>query len=317
VPTNTKPTPNALKACLMLGTCLALGCSGIQHQAPEAKPDEVQLALAEIDAYRAEPQENPMSAEEARYRLSDVYLKIKPAATETCRHVGESRACAWYVGYGEADSYNAVAMDGNRVVVFHDIIADTDNDDELAFVVAHELGHHIADHLSESKNSRSAGMLAAGVAMAALGSTIGGCTTYACQSSMQNAAQASLQAGAEIGGRVFSVKQEKEADLLAAFIIDQAGFDLAAARNMLLKIGAKTGKDKTAFLASHPAGPERLASFDNAVELVLTDDDGYPGADRPLSDEPEAGPGEPPMSSEASDRRKCRIYLPEQDICIH
>ena len=40
------------------------------------------------------------------------------------------------------------------------------------------------------------------------------------------------------------------------------------------------GKKKTGFFATHPAGPERLATFENVIDLVYLDDDGMPDNQR-------------------------------------
>jgi len=300
---------------LFFALCVLTACSGIQYKVPEADSAEQQAALAEIEASSSPGAVSAMSEGVAQDHLRDVYGKIKPSATEVCRFAGESSVCAWVVSYSNAREYNAVAMDGNRVVVFHEIIAATDSDDELAFVLAHELGHHIADHITETRRHRNMGIFAAGIAMASLSHGTGGCTTLACQNALQNAAGASMQLGGEFGSLIFSEKQEKEADYLAAYILNLAGYDLEKSRTMLVKIGTKVDGQKASFLNSHPAGPERLASYDKTIEIILTDSDGFPGTE-PLDDE-KAQVSDNNQEVKESDSRKCRIYLPDQNICIY
>ena len=304
-------------ATLLCSLCFVAACSGIQHETPGVSAADEQAALAEIEAFPASGPVPPaeMSTGTARLRLEEVYSTIKPSAVEVCRFAGETEVCAWVVHYNDAHEYNAVAMDGNQVIVFHDIIAATDNDDELAFVLAHELGHHIADHIDETRKQRNSGILIAGLAMAALSSGTG-CNTYACLSGLQNASQASMQLGGHLGGRVFSVEQEKEADYLAAHIINLSGYDLAKSRKMLVKIGTKTDAKTTAFLSSHPAGPERLASYDKTIELVHNDPDGFPGMESIETVVPLV-PDKPKPDSNEFDPNKCRIYIPDGNVCIY
>jgi len=312
----------ALSAAL----CLVASCSGVQTEVPEISSADKQKALVEIETYSPGQATNAMSEENAEQRLADVYATVKPAAIDVCRNVGENTACAWSIHYSDLREYNAMAVGGNKIVVFHEIIAATDNEDELAFVLAHELGHHIADHIDESRRNMSIGMLIAGLAMAAAGSGSGGCTTYSCLNNLQTASQASMQLGGHIGQRVFSVKQEKEADYLAAHIVDLAGYDLEKSRVMLVKLGTKSTGTENGFLKSHPSGPERLASFNKTIEAIELGSDAFPGEERsvdgdenlvanPAADDLDTGKTD--SGENEIDPKKCRIYLPADKICIH
>lgn len=311
---------------LVAALWLATGCSGIQHRSPEISDVDKRAALAEIETYPDTATTNSLGESEAARRLYDVYSQIKPAAVEVCRHTGESRACVWDVKYSHLPEYNAFATSGNTVVVFHGIIEATDNEGELAYVLAHELGHHIADHINEGRQRANTGMLITGLGVAAATGGSSGCATYACLSALQNAAQASMQVGGSIGVLMFSVDQEKEADYLAAYIISRAGYDLASSRSMLLKFGARSDQTETGFLDSHPAGPERLASFDKTIQVIQGDQDGMPGLDppeaktRPVKSVAPTESGD--LMENESEQKKfnpkdCRIYLPDENICIY
>ncbi len=311
-------------AGLSAALCLVASCSGVQHNIPKIGSADEQAALVEIEAFSTPGNTDVISEAAAERRLRDVFLKIKPSAIDVCRHVGENRACAWDVNYSDVREYNAFAMEGNRVVVYHGIIAATDNDDELAFILAHELSHHIANHIRETRKRANTGILIAGLAMAALSHGSYGCNTYACLNNLQNAAQASMHLGGTIGVLIFSVKQEKEADYLAAHILNSAGYDLAQSRTMLVKLGAKTDEKKTGFLNSHPAGPERLASYDKTIEVVQNDTDGLPGKEQFHAGKAHIESSPPTENSDPSndnfkefDPNNCRYYLPDEKICIY
>ena len=131
------------------------------------------------------------------------------------------------------------------------------------------------------------------------------------------------QLGAEIGQRVFSVEQEEEADFLAAHILYRAGYDLDVARQMLLKIGTKSDKGESSFLSTHPSGPERLAGFDKTIALVREDGDGLPGEELLAQDRSQPGDEAKDSQDDAAgedpapfDPEECRIYLPEENLCI-
>jgi predicted Zn-dependent protease len=241
---------------------------------------------------------------------------LKPAAYDVCAHVDENRHCAWQVRYVRSDQVNAYAAPGNVIMVSHGMIEAMETDDQLAFVVGHEISHQIADHLSETSSQMAAGSLAGAAAMAAATRGTAPCTTYACQQGLTETARGSVSLGGQVGGLVYSKKQEAEADYLSTYMLKLAGYDLDEARIALVKIGVLTNKEKTSITDTHPAGPERLASYDEVVRLVQNDPDGFPGSDKRGDKEAKAEPV-PAQDTGDEAKRNCRLYLPENDICIH
>lgn len=281
---------------------------------PEVSTAKEKAALAEIESHSLEPAR--MSSDAAQEMLFDVYAQLKPAAYDVCAHVDENRACAWRVTYVRADQINAYAAPGNVVMVSHGMIEAMGSEDELAFVLGHEISHQIADHLSETNSQMATGALVGAAAMAAATRGTATCTTYACQQGLTEAARGSVSLGSQMGGLVYSKEQEKEADYLSAYMLELAGFDLEQARVALVKIGVLTDKVKTSITDTHPAGPERLANYDEVVRIVQNDLDGFPGSDSRDGEEAETEPL-PAQATDEEDKRKCRLYLPEDDICIH
>ncbi len=252
------------------------GCSGIQHVVPETDTVSEHKALAEIQNYTNPAAENSITPVEAEVMLRRTYSKLLPAAQEICEYVDEQETCWWEVEYNAEPTFNAYANEENHVVVFHGVMASVGSEDELAMVLAHEMGHHIADHIDETNTQAATGAVLGAILMGAIAVSAGPCYTYSCQQNMNNAMESTVKLGAAVGSRVYSVEQEKEADFLAAFILDRSGYDLLESRQVLVKLGAMSEDTETSFLASHPAGPERLASYDSVIELVYFDDDGMP-----------------------------------------
>jgi predicted Zn-dependent protease len=81
-----------------------------------------------------------------------------------------------------------------------------------------------------------------------------------------------MDTGANLGGAVgrisFSKEQEREADYLAAVILYRSNVDLDKARGMLVTLARSSGRRDTGMLDTHPAGPDRLASWDRAVAEI-------------------------------------------------
>jgi predicted Zn-dependent protease len=89
-----------------------------------------------------------------------------------------------------------------------------------------------------------------------------------------------MQAGGDIGGAIgrisFSKEQEREADYLAAVILYRSGLDLDKARGFLVIMARASGRKETGMLDTHPAGPERVAAWDKAVEEVRASNGALP-----------------------------------------
>src|SRR6185503_14904544 len=89
-------------------------------------------------------------------------------------------------------------------------------------------------------------------------------------------AQMAAQLGGKIGHLSFSKEQEREADYLAALILYRAGIDLDKARGILVTMARASDRKETGMLDTHPAGPERLAAWDKAVEEIRASNGALP-----------------------------------------
>jgi Zn-dependent protease with chaperone function len=255
---------------------LISACSGVQHILPEADQLAFDSARQEIDAYPQSLSGNFIETQEARAKLAQVYEKLRPAARQVCEFVDEQETCWWNVKYSSDPELNAYANKKNQIVVHHGVMKHSSSDSELALVLAHEMGHHIADHIDESKAQTVTGAIIGALAAGALLYSAGPCYSVTCQQSASDAIESSAEVGAAIGRISFSKKQEREADMLAAFILFNAGYDLHESRLMLVKMGAISPNRKTRLFDTHPAGPERLATYDKVIQTVYMDDNFMP-----------------------------------------
>ena len=262
--------------CVLIAAALATGCSGIVHQMPEANELEEARALAEINAYPLPINKQAISATDAETMLYRVYERLAPEGRSVCEYVGEQDKCWWDVEYSDDSSLNAYANQDNHIVVHHGVMMYAESEDELAMVLAHEMGHHIAEHISESKTRAMIGGVAAGLLMAVAAANSAPCYNYACQQNQQQAIRNVVAGGAAIGSLTYSVAQEKEADFLSAYILNRAGYDLLESRNILVKMGAMSDDKETSLMDTHPAGPDRLATYDRVIGEVIADADGFP-----------------------------------------
>ena len=115
------------------------------------------------------------------------------------------RKCAkgFEFSINEDDAFNAYAHGANNITINSGLIRRTVTDEELAFVLAHEAGHHIANHLNEDKLNSAVGGTIGGILMGALTMGIMSAMGVECDytedcSWAEDIAEASVDSGIEI-----------------------------------------------------------------------------------------------------------------------
>ncbi len=150
----------------------------------------------------------------------------------------------WRFGVINTDSVNAFAAPGGFVFVTAGLIRSLESEDELAFVLAHEITHVVKrHHYKVVLRQRLAEKAAQGLQDA-------GALTDASLS----------EASAQIYARGLDKSSEYECDRVGAELMTQAGFDPAAAIGVLERLQALKGDDPRAELlfATHPSPAERM-----------------------------------------------------------
>jgi putative metalloprotease len=139
-----------------------------------------------------------------------------------------------------SDSVNAFAMADGTVRVYSKLM-DILTDDELLFVIGHEVGHVMLQH---SKRSTQLAMSTSAIrkGTAAVGGTIG----QIAQSELTTLAQNIVQAQ-------FSQKEEKSADDYGYVFMTKNGYNKNASVSALRKLGNEGG----GLLSSHPNPQDR------------------------------------------------------------
>lgn len=157
------------------------------------------------------------------------------------------------------DSINAFAAPAGHVFIFSGLIRAMDTADELASVVAHELGHvsarHLASRIERSKKIGMATMAGVLAAILAGGKAAGALVTGSIAAGIQ----------AELG---YSREDERHADQLGFKYTHGSGFDPGGMVSALKKIQSERwygSGEIPPYLLTHPGAPERMA----ATEALL------------------------------------------------
>lgn len=184
--------------------------------------------------------------------LSEQGRSTDPRLNDAIRRVGQRivantdlPAWDWRFTVIDDETPNAFALPGGYVGVHRGLFQVVDGDDQLAAVIAHEIGHVAARHHAE-RLSRQA-LVQSGVGALAGDSDAAGL----------------LAAGATLGLVLpFSRQQESEADAIGLRYMAEAGYDPRAALDVwrqFANLGSGGGPE---FLATHPAPDTRLRQLE-------------------------------------------------------
>ncbi len=159
----------------------------------------------------------------------------------------------WELAIFEQADINAFAMPGGKIGVFTGILEVTENQDQLAAVIGHEIAHVTARH----SNERASRAALSGIGIEALAVIMGGGYTGGAYT-----AQEVMRAGAAFGMELpMTRSQESEADVVGLEYMAKAGFDPRAAVDLWQNMAALPGKKPPEMLSTHPASSTRIENL--------------------------------------------------------
>ncbi len=170
---------------------------------------------------------------------------------------------------------NAFALPGGKVGVYTGIFTVARNQDQLAAVIAHEIGHVVSRHHEERITRQAGAQSALQLVGALLGSRYG-----------EGAASAVVQGGSVLAQTGFllpgSRAQETEADVVGQRLMAEAGFDPREAVNLWQNMIAAGGSRPPQWLSTHPDPESRLGELrSRAAGLVPTYEQARAAGHRP------------------------------------
>jgi len=166
----------------------------------------------------------------------------------------------WEFAVFDSSQINAFALPGGKIGIYTGILDLMENDDQIATVLGHEVGHITARHGQERYSQSllaNVGMQTASLAMQA--------------NNVANSQQLAALLGAGVSYGIilpFSRKQEYEADRLGLKYMVRAGYDPHEAvkfwQNMM---NASKGRQKPPeFMSTHPADANRIAAMKRQIQ---------------------------------------------------
>lgn len=168
----------------------------------------------------------------------------------------------WQFNVIASDTPNAFALPGGFVAVYSGLLPVAANDDGLAAIMGHEIGHALARHGGERMSQQqvmSFGQLAVGLAVGDMG--------YDTQRMVMGA----FGLGAELGVlKPFSRAHESEADLIGLELMVRACFDPRETPRLWRRMADLGGGERPPeFLSTHPDPVARAAVFEELMPTAI------------------------------------------------
>lgn len=227
---------------------LLVACNTVQET---GRKNLVLLSLEEeqelgTQSYNEILKESKISTDKAMNERLDSIAKKIVAAVGSATPAGTQ--WEWHVL--EDETINAFAVPGGKIAVYSGLMKIA-NDDELAYVVGHEIAHVTARHGAERMSQQA---VLAMVESALIGNS---------SSSTALLFQVAYGLGAQYGVLLpYSRKNEYEADEIGSLYAARAGFHPQGGITMLQKLNSLSGGSSTPeWLSTHPLDENRIAAL--------------------------------------------------------
>ena len=257
------------RAVILVGLCLV--ASGCAHDYVTGKSsynwyklqDDVKLGNQVLSAQLQsfEKQKVPVDPPEDTAETQRLQAMVNRIAK-----VSHLPNLPYEVHLADAPVVNAWAAPGGKMMVYAGLwdpkkgLVNQESDDELAAVLAHEISHVTARHVTESLTQNMTVALAGAVASSAIamGGSVQGSNLFG----------QFFSTGYNIYAPSYSRKNESEADRIGLFYMAKAGYDPRAAVAVWQRASQRKG-DAGSIFASHPSSGERAKNLQKYLPEAL------------------------------------------------
>jgi len=256
----------ALKFLIVLVLLLS-GCASGRVPVPPGVIPQGTYVSAEDEAYGHQV----LASLSAKYPLSrdDSAIQRVRGLVQRLAQAGKVDSHPWNVFVLEGDNVvNAAATRGNYVFVWTGMLNMAQGDGALATVIAHELGHLLANHTKPTAAEEASEIMAEASGQIA-GQIIAMDPYYAPLARL--AAVLVSEAVKAIAVNPASQRLEIEADQIGFFLMADAGFDPRDALDFWSRMSAtaNAGSEVLSFLSSHPDSEDRLQALQALLPEAL------------------------------------------------
>ncbi len=248
-----------LTAALFLGAVGAGGCGSV----PESERSQLRLV--------PESQAQTMGAQAYAEILKGKTIEVGTARAAMIERVGRRLAAvsgksfAWeFKLVADDKTVNAFCLPGGKIAVYTGILPFTQNEDGLAAVMGHEIGHAMARHGAERVSQQMLSQTALQIVEAGLGQT---------SPLIQRPVMAALGLGTEVGIMLpYSRLHEHEADTIGLRLMVRAGYNPHEAVRLWQRMDAGPGERPPEMLSTHPEPKERAVRIAQQIPAILAEE---------------------------------------------
>jgi hypothetical protein len=209
------------------------------------------IAVNQVPFGTNQQQQRQFYAETARTQMAEspvMDLTVKRNDQVFNLSVTQEKICGYPVVLGNSDAVNAYA-DGKKIIITKGMMRFAQDDQNLALVIAHELGHNLMGHMDKKQSNYMLGTLFD------LAAAANGINTHGTFGSA--------------GASAFSQDFEAEADYVALYYMQTAGLPLEGVADFWREMAAEhPGNIGSNHSASHPATSERFIAISNTIEEI-------------------------------------------------
>lgn len=253
-----RPFRNALLAAAIAAT--AAGCATTTSSTGRTQyvgaVSQQQLDQLGVQAFDQVKSQKPLTSDPRQSGY------VRCVVDAIAAQLSQDQRRAWEAGVFVDKNPNAFALPGGKVGVYTGLFDIAKNQDQMAAVIGHEIGHVLERHHDERITRAYGAQAALTVAGLLAGSRYG-----------EGAAQTVNQGGGLLLQTTFLLPgtraQETEADIVGQRLMAQAGFDPRQAVNLWQNMIAAGSARPPQWLSTHPDPRSRIDELKKRAEQLL------------------------------------------------
>ena len=219
-----------------------------------AQAEAVKAAQAAKGGFNDQKDYSAEELEVLKTRLTPIATRVETASEILCAEVG-GRQCNFAVVFDASEKGLNAHADGQRVVIYPAMVDYATNDNQLAFVIAHEFAHSIMGHVASQKKN------------VAIGGILGTLGDALAQSQGFNTGGNLGKIGAQQALLRYSPSFENEADYIGVYILARAGYKIEDAPSFWRAMSLNAPQAVYA-TTTHPNNPSRTVAMEKTVAEI-------------------------------------------------
>ncbi|MCI2284679.1 M48 family metallopeptidase [Colwellia sp. MSW7] len=244
---------NISAICFVLLFLTACSTSSTGRKQVSLYPED-ELNQMGITSFEQMKKEIPISTDKA---TNDFVLCVADAITANVPK--SANQGDWEVVVFDSEQVNAFALPGGKIGVYTGILNVTENQDQLAAIIGHEVGHVLEHHSNERLSADKLSNVGLAVAAIAIGA-----------SEVENKGLwvAGLGIGVQYGLIMpYSRSHESEADIVGQDLMARSGFEPQASVQLWQNMSKLSKTAPPEFMSTHPSNETRIEQLNGHLAV--------------------------------------------------